>query len=234
MPRRSNQEIERHYFELFRRIYPLPNGQVKYGNKPDVIVEGERTIGIEITGFYLVRGELPESEQIQRKIREDVLKKAQLRYSGQGGNLEISFSFNMEQPIMNGNMLITKIVDLIRRIEASGLRREIPKRHFENIPEISFIYINPNLYNDPKWRALQVYNGQIMSIPRLKEILREKEEKAKKYSKCDAYWLLAVVDFINPAMDQEIQIEGVELKSDVYEKIIVYKTTSEHVLELKG
>jgi hypothetical protein len=99
MPPKSNQEIERHYFELFRRIYPLPDGQVKHGDRPDSIVEGARRVGIEVTNFFLERGELPESEQNQRNIREDVLKKAHRKYKEEKGKYEISFSFNKEQPI---------------------------------------------------------------------------------------------------------------------------------------
>jgi hypothetical protein len=70
-----------------------------------------------------------------------------------------------------------------------------------------------------------------MSVPRLAEIVREKEDKAKNYKKCDAYWLLVVVDFVDSAQDQEIQVDGLKLcKSVVYEKKIVYKTVSEHIL----
>lgn len=152
-----------------------------------------------------------------------------------GGLIEISFSFNKDQPILNKEKekLISKIVDLAHRIDAFQTGG-ISKRLLEDIPELSFVYLNSNLYSDPKWKTCQLYDGQIMSVPRLEEILREKEKKAKNYSKCDAYWLLVVIDFINPAMDQEIPDEGVELRSDVYEKIIVYKTAFEHVLEFKG
>ena len=230
MAAKSNQENERHYFELFRRIYPLP-GQVKYGDKPDIIVDGERRLGIEVTNFYLERGELPESEQKQRKIREDILKKAYRIYMDKGGEYEISFSFNKEQPINNGQKLISKVVELIQRIGATRTRG-ISKYFLKDIPELDFVYINPNLYSDPEWRITQVYTGQIMSLPRLTEIIREKEDKAKNYRKCDAYWLLVVVDFIDSAQDQEIQVDGLKLSSDVYEKIIVYKTVSEHLLEL--
>jgi hypothetical protein len=52
MTRRSNQEIERYYFDLFRSVYPLPEGQIKYGDKPDVIIEGQRKIGIEVTNLF--------------------------------------------------------------------------------------------------------------------------------------------------------------------------------------
>jgi hypothetical protein len=49
MPQKSNKEIEKYYFEMFRRDYPLPIGSIDYGDKPDVILNGERKIGIEIT-----------------------------------------------------------------------------------------------------------------------------------------------------------------------------------------
>jgi hypothetical protein len=48
------------------------------------------------------------------------------------------------------------------------------------------------------------------------------------------YWLLVVVDFINPAQDQEIQIDGFDkIQTEVFEKIIAYKTLFGHVLEAK-
>ena len=65
----------------------------------------------------------------------------------------------------------------------------------------------------------------------LTEIVRKKENKAKNYSKCEAYWLIVVVDFFDPAQDQEIRVNGLTITSDVFEKKIVYKTAYEHVLE---
>jgi hypothetical protein len=232
MTAKSNKEIERHYFELFRKIYTLPQGQVKYGDKPDVIVEGQERIGIEVTNFFLERGELSESEQKQRRIRADVLKKAQLEYISSGGRYEISFSFNKEHPIQNSQKLIPRLVELIQKLEVSKTGG-FSKYFLEDVPQLEFIYINPNLYNDPKWKNIQCYAGQMMSIPRLMEIVCEKENKGINYSKCNAYWLLVIVDPMDSAQDQEIQIEGVDIKSDFFEKIILYKPTFEHVLEFK-
>jgi hypothetical protein len=234
MTPKSNQTIERHYFELFRRVYPLPEGQVKYGDRPDIIIEGPRKVGIELTNFFLERGRIPESEQNQKTIREDVLKQAQRIYLTEGRKpIEISFSFNKNHPIQKKKKLISKIVDLGRRLEAFETG-EVSKHLLEDIQELSFVYVNSTLYSDPKWRSFQVYTVPIMSVQRLTDILREKENKAKNYSKCDAYWLLVVVDFINPAQDQEIRVDGIKLKSDIYEKIIVYKTAFEHVIEVRG
>ena len=51
-------------------------GEIAYGDKPDVIVEGGRKVGIEITNFYLDMGNLTESEQVQSKRRKAVLSEA--------------------------------------------------------------------------------------------------------------------------------------------------------------
>ena len=52
-----NQIIERHYFERFRKAYPLPTGQLGYGDKPDVTLTGERTI----EGYYRVRAGIDQA-----------------------------------------------------------------------------------------------------------------------------------------------------------------------------
>jgi hypothetical protein len=51
--RKITREIERDCFERFRQAYALPAGCISYGDKPDVTLIGDRTIGIEITRFYL-------------------------------------------------------------------------------------------------------------------------------------------------------------------------------------
>jgi hypothetical protein len=34
----------------------VPDGKVKYGDKPDVIIDGDKRVGIEITNFFIERG----------------------------------------------------------------------------------------------------------------------------------------------------------------------------------
>ena len=60
-----------------------------------------------------------------------------------------------------------------------------------------------------KWALTQGHSFGLMSKPRLEEIVREKEEKARSYAPCDAYWLLIIVEFIDPAQEQEIRAEVV-------------------------
>ncbi|MDO9580437.1 MAG: hypothetical protein Q7J06_07705, partial [Bacteroidales bacterium] len=204
------------------------------GDKPDVILKDERKIGIEITNFFLEKGELPESEQIQRKAREKVVSKAQRIYQMENKKkIELTIGFDKEKPIRDQKNLVQKIVELAKRIE-EGETGEIRRDIFRKIPEISFVYLNAKEYEDAKWRVVQVYSGRIMSRDRLIEIVRAKEVQSRQYKKCDAYYLLVVVDFIDAAQDQEIQIDGFErIRSEIFEKIIVYKTLFGHVLEVK-
>lgn len=234
MNRISNQDIERYYFEKFRKDYPLPPSTITYGDRPDVVLEGERYIGIEVTNFFLEEGSLQASEQAQRKLREKVISEAQRVYRTENGKkIEITFGFEKANPIRDRKKLVKKIVKLARHIE-EWKTGEIRKDIFKGTPELSFVYLNTKEYEDVKWRVIQVFDVPIMSRNRLIDIVKDKEVRSKEYRKCDAYWLLVVVDFINSAQDQEIQIEGFEkIQSEIFEKIIVYKTLFGHVLEAK-
>lgn len=82
---------------------------------------------------------------------------------------------------------------------------------------------------------MQVHTTPKMSISRLREIVKYKEARAREYTSCDSYWLLVVTDFIDRAQDQNLHTEGFEtVVSDVFEKIIVYKTGFGYVLESKS
>ena len=53
------------------------------------------------------------------------------------------------------------------------------------------------------------------------------------YCKCDAYWLLVVVDFIDPAQEQEIRVDDLgNVRSEIFEKIIIYRTGFNHILDI--
>jgi hypothetical protein len=228
----SKRDKEKHSFEKFRKDYRLPDGIVEYGDKPDVILRGERTIGIEITNFFLEEGDLPESEQAQRRARDKVLFKAQRIYEMKNGRkIKLGFTFNKAVPICDRNKLAKKIADLATRVEtrATGeLRRDV----FQDIPELSYAYLIADAAEDDRWQVFQVHSTPIMSLEQLKEIIKEKERKAQDYKQCGSYWLLVVVEYIDPAQDQEIRIDGVDaLRSEVFEKVLIYRTAFGHVLE---
>lgn len=235
MPRKSNQEIEEHYFEMFRRCYQLPEGAVVHGDKPDVVLMGLRKVGIEITNFYLEDGALPESEQVQRRRREEIVSQAQEIYMSDGGRrVEVWFSFDKSCPIQKGRPIAKEIAASIKNLEgcSSGL---IERSVFRHIPELWFVYLNAKEYDDASWRVNQCYDGRMMSGAGLRKIVEAKETRAKFYKPCDAYWLLVVVDTMDPAQDQEIQVDDLEkISSSVFEKIIVYNPLFGHVLEVGG
>lgn len=232
MSRPSNRDIERHYFEMFRKDYSLPPGTITYKDAPDVILEGPKKIGIEITSFFHEDGAQPESEQTQRKLQEKVIASAeQMYYADTGRKIQMAFGFDNANPVSNQEALITKIVRLAKSIEGNQ-RGQIRKEMFETIPELSFVYVNPKEFPEARWSVVQVYQVPTMSRARLVEIVRSKERHANRYEKCDTYWLLVVVDFINPAQDQEIQIDDfAKIEIEVFEKVIVYKTAFGHILE---
>jgi hypothetical protein len=228
----KNSEIERYYFEMFQKDYRLPEGIVEYGDKPDVVIRGERSIGIEITNFFLADGASPESEQVQRKARDQVVSKAQSIYQGDSDDgLELVLGFDRDVPIRDQNELSKRIAGLARRLEGrqSG---EVRRDYYPDIPELSFAWLIAEKQEQVRWRNSQVNSPSKMSFDRLNEIIKEKESKSRHYRPCSAYWLLVVVDWIDPAQDQEIQIDGFDtIHSDVFEKVLVYKTAFGHILE---
>ena len=234
MTKRSNKEIEHYYFEMFRRDYQLPEGTVIYTDKPDVIIEGKRNIGIEITNFYHESGALPESEQAQRKARRKVISDAHQAYLANGGKkIELSFSFDKESSIRDRRILVNKIAALAKNIE-EFTPGAISKNAFKYIPQLSFVYLNAKEYDDPQWRVIGYCAVPLISLEKLRAIVNAKELKSKHYQHCEAHWLVIVVDSIDPAQDQEIQIDSfAKIDSTVFEKVIVYKTYFGHVLEAK-
>ena len=234
MGKLTNQEIEKYYFEMFRKDYPLPSGNVIYSDSPDVIIDGERKIGIEITNFYHHPGTLTKSEQIQGKWREKVVSKAQNSYEEKNNRkFEISFGFDKSCPIRDQKTIIDKLIQLATQIH-NFKTGQIGRDYFEQIPELSFVYLNNQEYEDTKWRVVQVHDVPMLAMERLVNIVKDKEQRSIKYEKCDAYWLLVVVDFMNPAQDQEIQVDTFKkVESESFERVIVYKTLFGHVLEAK-
>jgi hypothetical protein len=95
MSRPSNQTVERYYFELFRSHYEVPDGDLVFTDKPDVIVRGTQTIGVEIANLYLASGADSASEQVQRVRRLQILERAQALHLASGGrHIELSVGFS--------------------------------------------------------------------------------------------------------------------------------------------
>ena len=225
---------ESYYFEMLRRNYRLPAGRIEYRDKPDVILRGAKKIGIEITNLYLEDGGGTDSEQRQSGMRDKVVSKAQSIYLDNGGrSITLFCSFDKGSPIRDQRQLAERIAGLAKQIDGRQTGR-IGNNVFDEIPELSFVYLITEEYPNPQWKVQQVYDGSVLSRDKLLIIVKNKESKAQDYPHCDAFWLLVVVEFIDPTQDQELRIDGFQtIDSAVFEKVIVYKTLFHHVLEAK-
>jgi hypothetical protein len=224
MSHKSNSEIERYYFNLFAAHYILPNGNIEFTDKPDVIIHGAEVIGIEIANFYLCDGNDPTSEQVQKKRRLNVLKKSQEIYELMSGlKHELTVSFDPRNPIIDPVSVANRLANLALAPEST------PGSFFtgyglSHFPELHSVFISQSQYADSEWRTAQVHNGKNLSISRLLELTSQKDGKIDNYQCCDSYWLLLVVDFMDAAQDQEIiwPSDAEPLKSK-FDKVLIYK-----------
>jgi len=228
----TNREIEHGYFEQFRNLYELPPGCVCYEDKPDVLVKGPRTVGIEITNFYSQSGTNEGSEQRQRPRRYEVLSNAHRQYlAARGKGIELTVEFEFSCPITSARkrILAQELAAFAASVDSRPSGAFYPNS-FPGMPEIKSIWLSNKDWDSPKWvRPRQVFSYEEMSAGRLKEIILDKESKAANYAPCDAFWLLVIVDWKDAAQDQEITTSGLKIPSNVFEKIVIYKPGFEEI-----
>ncbi len=226
MPRPSNQEIEAYYFEKFRGAYAdFPEGEITHADKPDVtVISTGRTIGIEITNLYIEDGTSQTSEQQQRAMRRNIVAKAHNIYRQAKGtdDVELTISFHSDRPVSAASMRT-----LPKRIAAWTLESGAAAgTHYypSALEEIAMVYVAH--HEQPTWRDMQVHGGHLLDKDRLVKTIRAKEASAMKldYRKCDVYWLLVVIDFIDRAQDQEISMDTLLPASPIFERVILFKT----------
>jgi hypothetical protein len=165
--RAKTEQRERQAFELFRGDVQLPEGQVCYDDKPDVVIAGPRKIGIEITDLYLMDGDNPDSEQVQRHRRESVLKRAQMLHQAAGGrSIEIVVGFSYTRPIRKIDPLAQALAELGHRID-QGPYTVVPRYVFDHIPELTSVYCSGREYPNAQWRPNQVYGVPRLVVPRV-------------------------------------------------------------------
>lgn len=220
----SNSAIERKYFEQFRTCFPLPRGEVEYIDKPDVVLKGDRRVGIEIARVHLTDGKDPASEQVQMKRRKSVLKLAQQQFLDAGGRrIELTFSFDPTHPIADAKQMARKLATAAVGI-ADGPAGEVLRVLYAELPQIAFVYHNPREYPDARWRIAQGYSTPYLAVGRVIELIKAKHGKITDYKPCDAYWLLLIVDFFDRAQDQDIRWPEMSAPvSSKFERIIIYK-----------
>jgi hypothetical protein len=237
MAKPSNDKIERFYFEKFQQVYQLPDGSVIYGDKPDIIIQGSRTIGIEMTNFFLKSGSCHDSEQRQKPLRGPILKEARKLYRADCGRNDINLTvcFDGSNPISPARKkeLPRHLANLVGSMqdERSG---DIGRHLFrDTMPEVWSVWLHSKEELGVKWRLLGAHSPRLMDKGDLEARVRDKEAKSREYKQCDAHWLLVVVDGMDAAQEQEIRIGDTLVQSNVFEKIIVYEPFFGHFVEAK-
>ncbi len=233
MAKLSNQAIEQHYFEQFQKHYPLPSGVVEFKDKPDVLIRGPLKVGVEIANLYISNGSDPASEQVQRPRRKQVIEQAQALHQANGGKrIELTVDFQPQNPITKIGPVAKAIAALAMQVENKPSSQLSPIL-FKHIPELRFVYCNSDEYPDALWRSSQTSSVPFLSVERIREIVAEKTHKLTNYEKCDAYWLLLVVDFRDPAQDQELKWPiGEQPLGSPYERVLIYKPQFGQVLKV--
>lgn len=230
----NKAEIEDHYFRQFCAHFRLPDGDVELGDKPDLIVRRtnsrEVLLGIEQTRFFRESGSSIASEQIQSIRREAAIKQAEAEYMKLYANgLRLSLGFDPENPIEDVDSVarrITLLAQQIGRHESGSLYR----RRYMAIPELAFVYVQWNI--EASWQLTQVHSGRLTPRDQLQDIVRVKDKQAIGYRSCPELWLLVVIDFCDPAQDQEIDDKIASLESERFDKVILYKTVFNRVKEI--
>jgi hypothetical protein len=163
--------------------------------------------------------------------RNGVVEEAQRLYQSNGGRpVELTFGFDRISQ-QRRKALPRELAAFARRIEYKVSQTIILE--LDDAPEEVKFAWNAGQYQNPTWQAQQVYRVGLMDKDRLELIIREKETKVRAYEPCDAYWLLIFVNFFNPAQEQEVRIDDPEVRSAAFEKIIVFKSVFNHIVEVQ-
>lgn len=231
MPNPSASDIERYYFEQFRRHYVLPDGVIEYADRPDIRIIGERHIGIEMARLFIADGSDPTSEQVQTKRRKLVVSRAQTLHRERGGrSIELHVDFDPMMPIVDVEASAMRLANLAEGIQDKATR--LVGELSGDAEGIRYVSHDGVAYSDAKWHNIQVFSAPPLSIRRLDEVLAEKSDKASRYASCDEYWLLLVVDCFDPAQDQDLYFpSGYSCPANAYQRVLLYKPQFAQVLE---
>lgn len=234
MTTESQRVLERAYYNNFIQHCPLaPKGNVEYSDKPDVLVRNTDLLGIEIANIYHNHGKEVSSEQIQSRRRSSVIKKAHALYqSSENPQFEFWLDFDPSFPI-------TDINEVAHRVNACALQAIKQNdeysafKGFSECPELRFLYHDGNEYKNPNWKSIQSYHIPPLNPQRVIDIVISKDQKVKNYRKCDRYWLLLIVDFWDPAQDQNlIWASDTRIGATSFDRIIIFKPATHEWLDI--
>ncbi len=228
----KQQKEEWQAFQSFQKDYPLPKGIIERTDKPDVVIHGDRKLGIEITSLHIADGRDAASEQRQAKPRQRAVMLAQEIHSKAGGRpIELVIGFDPKCPITNAKATAHAIAEVAAHVQ-HGAPGQIEQLTLQHLCCVNFMYLSGE-YAEPRWRVQQSYQVPMLRVDRVREIVAEKIGKAKEYQPCDAMWPVITVDFWSPAQDQDIEWPTDErIDCGHYERVFLHKPAYRRVVEV--
>lgn len=228
----KQQEEEWQAFLSFQADYSLPNGAIEPSDKPDVLIHGDRKLGIELTTLYIRDGQDAASEQRQTIPRERVVARAQELHVEAGGcPIELAIGFNPAFPITDVDDLARRVAEVAMYVQR-GEPGHVEQATYDHLDCLDYMYFSGE-WAKPRWFVQQSYSVPMLQVDRVREIVADKIKKAEGYQSCDAYWLIISVDFWNPAQDQEIEWPGGEgIDCGPFERVFLHKPAYRRVIQI--
>ena len=188
---------------------------------------------MEIARLYKADGHGCQNEQVQSLGRTQVIEKAEQRYLARGGRkIELWIDFDPKHPITRIEETAEGLA-LIAEQVSSQVNGHNSCSAFEATPEVRFLYHDGREYPGSKWGSAQGHDVPTLSVTRVKEFVEQKNKLISGYTSCDAYWLLLIVDFWDPAQDQDIHWPaGERVGPTQFERVLIYKTQFGQVVEV--
>lgn len=197
--------VEQWQFDRFREsLADFPKGDIVVCEEPDfLVVDGSRTIGVELTRVYREVGVAEQPLQEAESLHRRVCERAQSLFrSSSDAAIQVYVTFN------SGQRISSKRVDALADFVAITVRSLDPK------PDTSFAYgldiasydrLPPEITELTGWRLSRVSQtvwqpasaGFVPSLTRavVEHAVAAKDECFEAYSKkADEVWLLLVAD----------------------------------------
>ena len=234
-----NSSTEVYILEKVRELYRnFPPGIIDHPNKPDFIVIGPKTIGIEITQIFhdsgLKDSQLKRNESIHKligvRIAEDIYRHFQV-------GLLVDIDFSIHHKIRNAThaKLIAKVCtpELTSQLHLLSISNYFRIRNIGQLP-IEIDHITISRYDRiERPFFVESAGGAVpnLNTKHLLPILKKKELAIKGYKRCDEYWLIIQEgNFYSDSFDQ-IELDSVPTTS--FNKLLLFRQAENLVIDLK-
>jgi hypothetical protein len=228
----AQKQRERSYLDEFRRVVSVP-GIVEEGERPDFIVRGDATIGVEVVDLFHVPGSDPLGWQRQRPRGDRAIAQAHAIFERAGGR---RFDYAIDLARLPAEASIGEIAAQIwgaaNAAAQDGPGGIVSSLLLEPFPLVSWMHRSENEYEEPRWYAMAVHDTPPLDPAAVQAAVDGKGIKLARYRACDAHWLLLVVNFSNRAQNQALvwPAEAV-LQRRGFDRVFVLKTAHSEVLE---